>query len=153
MPAGLRRAAVLVMFAGEPEIADRDRTHAGLRRAVAIREGVELLHIAQWMVRLALHPGAQAGLQRTVLGRKRPRWQRATVLRGKHARLAFGDREQHRHQIGLNQMLSGDVHRWMVAVSKWMKAMRNEFIRCFGTPHPRRLTASAADCRCAPASR
>lgn len=46
--------------------------HAQLLRALAIRKGIELLHKAQRMVGLLLHPGAQAGLQRAVVAGKGP---------------------------------------------------------------------------------
>ena len=113
VPPRLRRTAAIVMLARQPQIADGDGAHAQLRRPIPIRKGVELLDIAERMVRLRLHPRAQAGLQRAVLRRERPRRQRGTVARGEHPWLAIGDCHQHRHQIGLNQMLllCGGSHR------------------------------------------
>ena len=59
------------LLADERQVGHRERVHPRQGRragAVAVAEGVELLHVAEALVRLPLHPGAQAALQRGVLG-------------------------------------------------------------------------------------
>src|SRR5690606_17067748 len=50
-------------FSCEAEMADRVDTLSGRMGMVTIRKGVELLHVAQRVVGLALHPCAQTRLQ------------------------------------------------------------------------------------------
>src|SRR5258708_39367278 len=71
LPDGLPRAAVRG-FARQPQVADRDHARPAGIGAIAIGKGVELLHVAQRVMGLLLHPGAQASLQRTVSHLERP---------------------------------------------------------------------------------
>ena len=104
LPTGLGIAR-LVQLARQRQIADGDGAHAHFLRAVAVGKGIELLHKTQRVVGLRLHPGAQARLQRAVVGGERPGWQRSALLRGQNAWLPSADRHQHCDQIGLHRML------------------------------------------------
>ena len=98
---------------GEGQIADRHRAQTGMT-AIAIGEGVELLDMTERMAGLALHPAAQAGLQRAMLRLQRPRGQRARPgrprlggLDGQGHRLGTVDGRQHRDQFGNRRVLAG----------------------------------------------
>src|SRR6185312_14858465 len=84
-------------LAGQSQIADRDR--AAALGAVAVGESVELLDIAQRMMRLALDPAAQAGLERAMLGFEGTRRQRPAVLDGEDARLLAGHGDEDGSQL------------------------------------------------------
>jgi hypothetical protein len=80
--------------------------------AVAVAEGVELLHIAQAVPGLPLHPGTQARLQGTVLrlqASRRQRIRHAGVARahGQHLALVTGDGHHHRTQVDVEQVPGG----------------------------------------------
>ena len=83
--------------------------HAQLLRALPVCKGVELLHKAQRMVGLFLHPGTQARLQRAVVAGKRPGRQGTPGPGGQDTGLATRDGNQHCHQIGLHGMQFGIV--------------------------------------------
>src|SRR6185437_14514250 len=76
-------------LARQAQIADRNHPPAILG-AVAVGESVELLHIAERVVGLALDPIAQPGLERTVAGLEGPRRQGLAALDGQDARLLAG---------------------------------------------------------------
>ncbi len=118
-------------LARQAEIADRDHAAARCRRPVAVGEGVELLDIAERMMGLLLHPGAQAGLQRAVRQLERAGRQRRAAVDGQHARLAVGDRDDHRDQFG-GGLRRGDRRRLV---------LRADVVHGFAVPEPSLLIA------------
>ena len=79
------------------------------------------------MVGLPLDPGAHARLQRPMRQLERARRQRSTITNGEHARLAIGDRDDHRDKFGGG--LRGGDRRRLVPCSDLVHA-----IRCSGEP-------------------
>src|SRR6185437_16417171 len=64
-------AAGDVRLTGQAEIADRHHPPA-IRGAVAVGEGVKLLHVAEGLVRLPFHPRSGRRLERTMRGLNGP---------------------------------------------------------------------------------
>ncbi|MOA01929.1 hypothetical protein D3C78_1213560 [compost metagenome] len=106
LPANLRHAG-FTGFARQAQIADRHDARARFVGTVAVGKGVELFYIAQRMMGLRFHPGAQASLQRTMRQFERPGRQGACVIRGQHARLAIGHGHQHGDEFGMDGAFDG----------------------------------------------
>ena len=93
LPAG-RLADAARLLARQAQIGDRDDPLVGCEATVAVGKSIELLDIAERMMRLAFDPGAQARLQRAMRKLERARGQGARVLQGQHTRLARCDGRQ-----------------------------------------------------------
>src|SRR5690606_38701208 len=63
LPGG-RLAVPRGFLAREAQVADRNNPPALCIGTITVGKGVELLHVAQWMMGLLLHPGTQACLER-----------------------------------------------------------------------------------------
>ena len=87
-------------FPGQAQIRDGDHLPLHpVRRAVTVREGIELLEIAEMMMRLLFHPMAYALLQGAVRTGEWSGWQAFAALDGQDTRHAIGDRYNHRDQF------------------------------------------------------
>ena len=103
-PMGLETLTHLI-FAGEAQIADRDRMRRlGVAGPSAIGKGVELLDIAERMPGLRLDPRPQPRLQRAVRKLERTARQRAGVGDGHDLGLAVGDGDEHGDEISRDRV-------------------------------------------------
>lgn len=72
---------------------------------VTVGKGVELLQIADRMCGFRLYPGAQTGLQRTVLTFERARGKSLPLSHSHDARLFTGYGGQHGNQFGMGNIV------------------------------------------------
>src|SRR5579859_697991 len=145
LPRRLRRGRT--GFARQPQIAERYHPVAVARRAVAVGEGVELLDIAQRLVRLRLDPGAQAQFERAVILLQRPRRQR--VVDHQHARLVRRDGDHDGAQFQPQRL--GDRidrgHRTLCLNTNGILAERLPETKQVGTPASVSLAPDLAQAR------
>jgi len=89
-----------LVFAGQAEIADRDRMRRlGISAASPVGERVELLDIAERMAGLRLDPRPQTRLQRAMRKLERAARQRAGVGDGHDLGLAVGDGDENGDEV------------------------------------------------------